>query len=69
MRAVRPEIVPAFEELHMGNLAEQDTLSGFTARMLLALLTARADGNGGEVNSLIDVIATAHGITNYPPVA
>lgn len=43
-------------------------LNDFSARWLLALKTARADGNRKNVRIIIDALAKVHGISaNYPP--
>lgn len=40
----------------------------FTARWLMALKTAQADGNRKNVRIIIDALAKAHGISaNCPP--
>lgn len=39
----------------------------FTTRTLMALATARADGNGRSARVLLDALLREHGLTNYPP--
>jgi hypothetical protein len=45
--------------------AEQ--LKEFTTRQLMALLTARADGDDKSASVIIDALAKAYGLENYPP--
>jgi hypothetical protein len=39
----------------------------FTSRTLMALATARADGNRRNARILIEALCKAHGLENYPP--
>jgi hypothetical protein len=39
----------------------------FTTRTLMALATARADGNSRNARVLIETLCCAHGLENYPP--
>jgi hypothetical protein len=39
----------------------------FSTRMLMALKTSQADGDSRRVRVIIDALARAHGLENYPP--
>jgi len=39
----------------------------FTTRQLMALLTARADGDRKTEQVVLAALAKAHGLENYPP--
>lgn len=45
--------------------AEQ--LKEFTTRQLMALLTARADGDDKTAGVIIDTLTKAYDLENYPP--
>jgi len=44
-----------------------EQLKEFTTRQLMALLTARADGDDKAASAIVDALAKAYGLENYPP--
>jgi hypothetical protein len=48
-------------------MTAKQLMNDFTARCLMALKTSQASGNSRRVRILIDALAKAHGLENYPP--